>query len=97
MASFESLRLLSVETNRVILSVLDKPKTSTEIFEAIKDIAKVKNRESVYKALEKLKETGIIEKKYDDQMKNIIYIRRFNEIRIDLDEMKINFVKESKI
>lgn len=92
MENFEALRLLSIKTNRIILSVLDEPKTSMEVFKEIKNKSEVKNRESVYKALEKLKKVSLVEKNYNDKENTLYYRRKYNKIIINLKKMKINFI-----
>jgi len=86
---FEALRLLSVKTNRLILAALDEPKTSSEIFEEVKEEASVKTREAVYRALERMKESGLVEKKYDSQNNKMLYSKPFSKLAVDLRSMKI--------
>lgn len=90
MSKYEVLRLLSIETNRVILSILDeKPMRSKEIFNTVKEKTEIQNRESVYKALERLKNAGLVEKKFNEKSGNLYYSRVCKEISIDLETMEI--------
>lgn len=73
-------KVLSVETNRLIMQIIDKPKTAMEIFKEVKERTQIKNRESVYKALEHLRETGLVKKFYDEEKKGIYYKRKADSI-----------------
>lgn len=87
--NFEAAKLISVKTNRKILFTLDHPKTLSQIFESVKGTNSVKNRESIYKALERMKRAGIVKKEYDSINNKILYSRASSQILIDLKKMEI--------
>jgi Fe2+ or Zn2+ uptake regulation protein len=85
---------LNSSTRRKILSVLEKDHmTLQEIFEKLnKEGVEVKYRESVYRALQKLVNAGLIEKFYEKQ-KGICYKLVMRKIEIDLIDGKVS-IKE---
>lgn len=75
---------IGTKTNRIILKILSRePKTVMEIFLQVKKKTDIQNRESVYKALEKLAKAGLVEKFYDAKGKKFLY--RLNVSKIVFD------------
>ena len=88
------LNLLSVLTNRIILQKLSgRSMTVMELFSELKKDPriKIKNRESVYKDLEKMKLVGILDKSYDETEKNLYYNVKMKSVLIDLKNGDIKF------
>ena len=68
------LKGLSSETRLVIINSLrNNPKPAIEIFNDISPRIGIKNRETIYRALERLVEIKILEKKYDFYKKKFLY------------------------
>lgn len=79
---------LDSETRREIIKILGKgPSTVKDIFQEIKETQKVsvRYRESIYRALEKLVNAGLVEKYYDKE-KGICYKLLIRKIKLDLVE-----------
>lgn len=79
---------LDSETRREIIKILGKgPSTVKDIFQEIKKTQKVsvRYRESIYRALEKLVNAGLVEKYYDKE-KGICYKLLMRKIKLDLVE-----------
>lgn len=77
---------LDSETRREIIKILSNgPSTVKDVFREIKKTQKVsvRYRESVYRALEKLVNAGLVEKYYDKE-KGICYKLRMRGIKLDL-------------
>jgi Fe2+ or Zn2+ uptake regulation protein len=88
------LNLLSVPTNRIILQKLsERPKTVMELFSELKKDPRItiKNRESVYKDLEKMRLSGILSKSYDETQKNLYYSVKLKSVLIDLRTGEVLF------
>jgi len=81
-------------TRRKILTILERNQlTLQEIFERLcKSGVEIKYRESVFRALNKLLDAGLIEKFYDKE-KGICYRLLIRKIEVDLIDGTIN-VKE---
>jgi len=91
--TFDLFKLITTLSHRIILQELSKgPKTVMEIYHVLKNDKRlsIKNRESIYKALEKLRKVGIIEKFYDENNKNLFYKLKQQSLVI-----KINFKSNS--
>lgn len=74
--------VLSSETNREIIKILrQKPMTNMEIYTRMK--TKIVCRESIFKALKKLVNTGLVEKFYDKK-KRVRYRLFHSKYIIDL-------------
>lgn len=79
------LKGLSSETRLVIINSLrDNPKPAIEIFNNISPKIGIKNRETIYRALEKLVEIKILEKKYDLYKKRYLYKIKNDTITLNL-------------
>ena len=79
---------LDSETRREIIKILGKgPSTVKDVFQEIKKTQKVsvRYRESIYRALEKLVNAGLVEKYYDKE-KGICYNLLMRKIKLDLVE-----------
>jgi len=90
------IQALDSETRREIIRILDRgPGTLTEIFEEIKKVQKVsvRYRESIYRALEKLVNAGLVEKYYDKE-KGICYKLLVRKIELDLIEGNVKKVEK---
>lgn len=79
------LKGLSSETRLVIIDNLKaNPKSAIEIFTDISPKIGIKNRETIYRALEKLVEIKILEKKYDFYKKKFVYKIKNDTITLNL-------------
>lgn len=79
------LKGLNSETRLLIINSLkDCPKSAIEVFNDISVRAGIKNRETVYRALEKLVEIKIVEKKYDLFKKKYVYKLKNDTITLNL-------------
>lgn len=79
------LKGLSSDTRLLIINTLkSKPKSAIEIFNDISSEAGIKNRETIYRALEKLVEIRILEKKYDLFQKKFIYRIKNDTVTLSL-------------
>ena len=73
---------LGDKTKVQILQILgDRPLTVTEIYNRLK--YKVKYRESIFKALEKLRKAMLVERKYSEKKKAFEYSANFKRIEIN--------------
>lgn len=84
-------RALSSETRLNILKILVNNKlASIEVYNKYIDKFKgEKQRETIYRALEALLSADILEKKYDNEKKNLVYSIKHNQLIIDLIEQKV--------
>ncbi len=79
------LKGLSSETRLVIIDNLKaNPKSAIEIFTDISPKIGIKNRETIYRALEKLVEIKILEKQYDFYKKKFVYKIKNDTITLNL-------------
>jgi DNA modification methylase len=79
------LKGLSSETRLVIIDNLkSNSKPAVEIFNDISIKTGIKNRETVYRALEKLVEIKVLEKKYDNYQKRFLYKIKNDTITLNL-------------
>lgn len=80
---------LNSETRRKIIQLLYKEDmTAVEVFVKLKSSAPI-YRQSINKALEILKECGLVEKYYDDNRKGLYYRLLKKEITLELKNMVI--------
>lgn len=86
MGDAKTLQLLSVKTNQDILKILGRPKTVMEVFREIRETNEfsVKNRESIYRALERLVDVKLVKKYYSETKKGFYYSRKFTELIYDI-------------
>ena len=86
------LKGLSSDTRLLIIeSLRDYPKSAIEVFNDVSDNAGVKNRETAYRALERLVEIKILEKKYDLSRKKFLYSIKNNTITLNLLSDEVHF------
>lgn len=80
---------LKSETRRLIIIVLsEKPLSSVKVYRKLIGEFQVSlKRETIYKELEKLVDFKIIEKNYNQNMKEIQYELKYRKILIDLSKM----------
>jgi len=85
------LKGLGSETRLLIINSLkDNPKSAIEVFNDIATRAGIKNRETIYRALEKLVEIKILEKRYDLFKKKYVY-------RVKNDTITLNLLSDQVI
>jgi len=80
-------KTLSTLSHRIILKELASgPKTVMDLFASLKREKNldIKNRESVYKALEKLRKAKLVKKYYDENRKKMFYKLSFKKISFDM-------------
>jgi len=74
-------KTLSEETNqKILLKLSEKPYTVTELFKELKEI---KYRESIFKALEKMRKQKLVSKKYVATLRGYKYKTSFSRIVIN--------------
>jgi len=85
-------KALSSKTRLRILNLLDEKELSAiETYRRYKDkFNSNKHRETIYRELEKLVEANLVNKKYEDKNKKIIYSLKARKIEIDVLEKKVN-------
>jgi Fe2+ or Zn2+ uptake regulation protein len=83
---------LSSDTRLNILKVLINGELSSiEVYNKyIEKFKGKKHRETIYRALETLLSADILEKKYDNEKKSLVYSIKYNQLIIDLIEQKVN-------
>jgi len=94
------LKGLSSDTRLLIIdSLKDGPKSAIDVFNDISHNARIKNRETIYRALEKLVEIRILEKKHDLNNKKFLYSIKNNTITLSLlsDEVLFQNKKDKTI
>jgi len=89
-----SQRLSSETRLKIIKILMDRDLTVKEV----RDIYERKHerdirRESIYRELEKLRDSGLVKKEYYEEQKNFRYSLSYKIIKIDLDEMEVTFDK----
>ena len=82
----EISRVLSSRTNIRIIEILRSRRlASIEIFRIYKEkFGDIKNRETIYKAVEKLTDTDILRKEYNPDTKKLEYTIKNGRIILDL-------------
>jgi len=81
---------LSSKTRLKILEILDDEKLSVnEIREIYEQKYKDIRRESIYRELEKLRASKLVNREYDDENKNFVYQLGYDVLNIDLKNMQI--------
>jgi len=85
---------LRSKTRREILQILaGEPKTVQEVMESLpQKRVKIKYRESVYKALEKLVDAGLVDKYYEKE-KGICYKLSKTRLEIDLSNGVVEYIQ----
>ena len=93
MSTFDKvISALNSKLRREIIKLLNKgPLTVAEIFKEIskKDEYNIKYRESIYRAVEKLVDAGLVKKYYDTEKKAICYKLTVKIIRLNLIEGRV--------
>ena len=85
----EVAHALASPLNREIIRLLcDQDMTAVEVFSQLGDSAP-KYRQSVNKALEKLKQYGLVRKYYDDARKSLYYGVTKRRLILNMDDMSI--------
>ena len=85
----EVAHALTSSLNREIIKLLcDQDMTAVEVFSRLGDSGP-KYRQSVNKALEKLKRYGLVRKYYDDARKNLYYGITKKRLILNMDDMSI--------
>jgi Fe2+ or Zn2+ uptake regulation protein len=81
---------LNSKLRREILRMVSKePMTAIQVFESLKKLKmEIRYRETVYRALEKLLDAGLVEKFYVKE-KGLCYKATTNRIVINIDERKV--------
>jgi len=94
MAIDEICKALGSETRLRILEILaNGGMSSVKVYhEYSKKFHDKKQRESIFRALQKLVNVNILEKVYDDKKKEIIYKLKAKEITIDLVNQRLKVV-----
>jgi DNA-binding transcriptional ArsR family regulator len=83
LSSITRLRLIE------IISEFEKL-TATEVYNIYREkYNDSKHRESIYRELEKLVTAKILKKEYDDRTKRIVYKLHLSNIKINLQDLKI--------
>jgi len=84
-------RALSSDTRLNILKILvNNELASIEVYKKyIEKFKGDKQRETIYRALETLLRADILEKKYDNEKKSLVYSIKNNQLIIDLIEQKV--------
>jgi len=87
----KTCKALSSETRLKILGLFNnKSHSAIEIFRKYNgNYSDSKQRETIYRELEKLVDAGILEKDYISKNKKIIYRNRLSKISIDCRELEI--------
>ena len=78
-------KVLSSKTCLLILQYLaNKDASNQELYEKLKDKTNISYRSSIFEALKRIKETGLIEKYYDDDKSQIMYKLKYKTFSFDL-------------
>ena len=95
--SINKVSYLRTKMRREILQILCNkgPMGAPEVFEEIK-INKPRYRQSINKALEKLKDSGLVEKFYDENKKRLVYKIKNKKIIINFISMQVESFKDKK-
>jgi len=88
-------RVLKSKTCLYLLNYLAQMDFSNQdLFEKLKKKNNISYRSSIFEALKRIQEAGLIEKYYDNKVKKIKYKLNYTIITIDLNSMKISFKKK---
>ncbi len=86
----ELSKKLSSETRLKIIEILDDDQLS---FQEVRDVYEDKyediRRETVYRELENLNESNLVEKKYDEENKVITYGLKHDLVEVNLSSMEL--------
>ena len=84
-------RLIGSSIKLELLFIISTNELSlAEIFEIYKkNYGKIKNRETIYRILESMLKSEILDKEYDKTRKVLVYFLKLTKIEIDFGEKKI--------
>jgi Fe2+ or Zn2+ uptake regulation protein len=85
--------MLKSKTRVNILRILDdKSLRAIDVYNQYKALFKkdAKHREFIYKELERLVDSGILDKKYDNEIKGITYTLKFRMVSVNLLNGEVN-------
>ena len=84
-------KALSNRTRTQLLFLLtDGPKSTSSLHEEyLKEFDEERHRESIYRELEKLVDSGIVNKQYDDELKQFLYSLDFDSLIVDFKEESV--------
>ena len=83
-------KILHSKTCLVILNFLSKQNASNQdIYDKLKNKIDIEYRSSVFEALKRIKNAGLVEKYYDDDDNQIKYKLKFNHVSLDLNTMNL--------
>ena len=93
----KACKALSSDTRLNILRILvNKRLSAAGVYrEYSKSFRDQKHRESIYRALEKLVDAEVLEKEYNKDAKEIVYVLRCKQLIIDLINQKIITEREN--
>jgi DNA-binding transcriptional ArsR family regulator len=74
---------------KILKTLAEEQLTTTELF---KKLPEIRYRESVFKALKKLEETGLVRKRFIPKLRGYRYFSAFKQIRIDR-KMQVKIVQ----
>lgn len=87
---------LNSDIRILILESLKNPKTVKDVLNHIhKEGHQIQYKETIYRALEKLVNAGLVEKFYDNERKAIYYVLKIEKIIIDVSNGKIELIEKS--
>jgi Fe2+ or Zn2+ uptake regulation protein len=91
------VQALDDTTRLELLKILSRrPKTVNEVSQELKKIGKhVKYRQTVYRALEKLLDVGLLDKHYE-KGRGLVYRLRYRKIYLDLKKMEAEMANSIK-
>jgi len=75
---------------KILKRLAEEPLSAIDVFKKLKSELGLKNRESVYKALEQLNRAGILKKVYHEKEKKLKYELIKNKLEIDLIKCDVN-------
>ena len=83
-------RILKSKTCLVILHFLTENTASNqEIYEKLKNRVNIEYRSSIFEALKRIKEAGLVEKYYDDETNQIKYKLKVRNISLNFETMDL--------
>jgi len=95
MALEEVVHALSNDLRREIIKILgekEEPLTVKEIYGELEEENRPTYRQSVNRALDVLKEAGLVKKIYSDEKKNLVYFLEHEELRLKLLDDEVTYL-----
>ena len=87
------ISLAKVLRSKTCLAILDylvkKNASNQEIYDKLKDKIDIEYRSSVFEALKRIKDVGLVEKFYNDEDNQIKYKLKYKNISINLETMTL--------